>query len=56
MRKHILKWKPVRLLSVCGTEYIEEELPVVVANYYKGALLEEILKWPNKSQFHLKWR
>ncbi len=44
MVKGFFKWRPVRLLTVYGSEYLEDELPGVVDSYYKGELIARILE------------
>ncbi len=48
MVKRVLKWRPVRLLAVDGFEYLEDELPGVIASFYKGELVDRILKMDRK--------
>lgn len=53
MMKRIYKWKPIRLLTIYGNEYVDDELPGIVANYYKGELVDKILTMDRKKPISL---
>ncbi len=54
MGKQLLKLKAVRLLNVDGQEYLCDALPSLVASYYKGELIDQILRMKKKTplSFH----
>ncbi len=48
MAKHIFKWKPVRLMDVDGQEYFDDVLPRLMSSYYRGELVDQILRMEKK--------
>lgn len=48
MAKQLPIWKAVRLLDIDGQEYFDDDLPSLIASYYNGELIDQILKMEKK--------